>query len=493
MRKLLYLLILFVLFTGRVMLGRAISFSRPLNSLVPGKRIRITERIPETPYQNKSTQTFKINGITVVAPLYPAYSYGDLVRIEGELKSNPSSSIGSLLSPRSGTLVLIYPSISLIPNREQFTFPQGFGFFWLGRLVIQVHNRLVRVLGEVLPEPHASLLAGIVVGERATMPRVFHEALQNTGTLHIIAVSGTNITIVAGVMVGVLVRLFSRRKAMVFAVIGIWGYVVLAGFSASVVRAAIMGTVAFVAVILGRERDAGRALVGTAVAMLLWNPDYIVDVGWELSFAATAGIVWGREVVKRWLTELMAFFSYQTPLALQRIRSSVFAANFLIRNSVVPPDSGGLVSIRQMSDRDSGALRVLTARKNHPSAFERVESGFVDELSVVFSAYVATLPLLVYHFGQLSWTAPIANLLIAPVVPVVTIGGGIVAIGGLVLGSMLPVRMLAWGVWPFLEYLVRVVGWFGRMGAWQVRGLPWWGLVLMYGVMIVGYWKLKNA
>ena len=413
MRKICYIAIPCVILIGRVGLESYLQFSRSGSDLVPGKRIRITERIPETPRQSESTQTFKIKGITVVAPRYPAYSYGQQLQIEGEIKRSVSSSAGSLLRRGNDDLVLIYPNILVLAENEQNGFPQGKGFIRLGGLVVNMRKGLVGLFRKLLSEPHASLLAGIVVGERANMPPAFHEALKATGTMHIIAVSGMNISIVGGVLVELLVRFLSRRKAVVAAVIGIWFYAILAGLSAPVVRAAIMGNIAFLALILGRERDAKRALLITAGLMILWDLNYLVDIGWQLSFAATAGILWWQPVLKMYLR--------------------------------------------------------------------------IDELAVTLAAYAATMPLLVYHFGQLSWISPLPNLLIAPVVVVVTIGGGVVAILGWVpfLG-----KLTAWMIWPFLEYMVRVISWFGRFEAMNVSQMPIWGLAASYGLLLCLFWQL---
>ena len=137
------------------------------------------------------------------------------------------------------------------------------------------------------------------------MPDEFHRLLRDTGTLHVIAASGMNVTIVAAVLMMFLVKLFARRAAIILAILGIIFYCFLAGASPPVVRAAIMGTVAYVAGFLGRERDGLVILVGSAMLMLLVNPWYIFDIGWQLSFAATGGILWGYPLLQQSLGVLL--------------------------------------------------------------------------------------------------------------------------------------------------------------------------------------------
>src|SRR4030042_5052354 len=98
------------------------------------------------------------------------------------------------------------------------------------------------VINHLLPEPHAGLLAGMLFGTRATISQEFVQALTVTGTLHIIALSGMNISILAGLSIMTLLRFVSRRVASLLTVLIIVGFVWFVGVSPSVVRAAIMGS-----------------------------------------------------------------------------------------------------------------------------------------------------------------------------------------------------------------------------------------------------------
>jgi competence protein ComEC len=142
-----------------------------------------------------------------------------------------------------------------------------------------------------LPEPHASLLAGLTLGSKAGLPASFWETLKKTGTAHVVVASGMNVTLVAGFLIGILVILLPRKKAIPLALAGVWTYSLLSGFDAPIVRAAIMGSVTFIAQALGRLQAASRALFLSAALMLIIKPDWITDLGFILSFVATASLM----------------------------------------------------------------------------------------------------------------------------------------------------------------------------------------------------------
>jgi len=221
----------------------------------------------------------------------------------------------------------------------------------------------------VLPEPEAGLAAGIVIGLRDRVDRSVAADLTTAGLSHVVAISGWNIALV-GALVAAALRRWSRRRRTLATIAVIAGYTVLAGGGASVLRAALMA-----AVVLG-TREAGRpgraaAALGVAVwALLLVDPETVTDPGFALSVTATAGLLaWGGS-----LTE---------------------------------------------------ALR--------PRLPTRVPAWLCESLGVSLAAQAATLPIVLFAFGRVSFVAPLANLLVAPLVaPAMAVGAAAVAMGGLV-------------------------------------------------------------
>lgn len=144
-------------------------------------------------------------------------------------------------------------------------------------------------LARAVDEPAGGFLLGILLGERDTLSDSWQSAFQRTGTTHVLALSGYNISILIAVMVATLGR---RAAALGLAIALIMSFVLLVGPSASVVRAAAMGSFILVATVLGRPQAAVLGCVVTAAAMLLVNPWSLrYDLAFDLSFAATLGIL----------------------------------------------------------------------------------------------------------------------------------------------------------------------------------------------------------
>ncbi|MBB5957753.1 competence protein ComEC [Saccharothrix tamanrassetensis] len=145
--------------------------------------------------------------------------------------------------------------------------------------------------GTLDPEP-AGLLPALVVGDTSGLsPRVVDE-FRTAGLAHVLAVSGANLAILCGAVLLVLRLLrFGPRGRAAGAMAALVGFVVLAGPEPSVLRAAVMGAVALLALVLGRERSALPALAAGVVVLVLYDPQLAVDPGFGLSVVATAALV----------------------------------------------------------------------------------------------------------------------------------------------------------------------------------------------------------
>ena len=142
-----------------------------------------------------------------------------------------------------------------------------------------------------LPEPEASLAAGMLLGRQRTMPAALEEDLRRTGTTHLLVVSGQNIALLLGTAVGLLGAVVARRQAALIALALLPGYVVLTGAEPPVVRAAIMAVGIAIAAISGRRTPAWIYLAYAVALMLALRPLLIGDVAFQLSATATAGVL----------------------------------------------------------------------------------------------------------------------------------------------------------------------------------------------------------
>jgi competence protein ComEC len=253
----------------------------------------------------------------------------------------------------------------------------------------------------VLPEPHAGLLSGILFGTKASLTPELYDALVRTGTLHIIALSGTNITILTGFLIVLFTWLVPRKIASILTVFGIAGFVLFVGPSASLIRAAIMGTVSLIAVLLGKR---AWALGGWMIAgglMVAVKPGVITDLSFGLSMLSSLGIILFAKLPKE------AFRGFRFD-------------------------------------------RTVPKR-----AWREIWLFILAELRMTVSAQLLTLPLMVVSFRNISLVSPLANILIGWAVPVIMGLGLAVCILGFL---WLPVgQVVAWIAWLFLEYLVGVV------------------------------------
>ncbi|MEJ2347819.1 MAG: ComEC/Rec2 family competence protein [Patescibacteria group bacterium] len=238
-----------------------------------GDKVRITTRVSSEPIKYETSQGLTVAGLKTYLPKFPEINYGDNVVVEGVVDD------GKLEDPKL---------IDLKNNTGA---------------LYKIRNKIIEIYRKSLPEPHSSLIAGVTLGSKATLPQVFWEALKKTGTAHVVVASGMNITLVASFLIGALVLLFSRRKAVILALIGVWIYSFLSGFDAPIIRAAIMGSIAFIAQGLGRLYVATRALFLSAALMLIIKPDWLTDLGFILSFVSTTSLM----LFERKITNLIRF------------------------------------------------------------------------------------------------------------------------------------------------------------------------------------------
>lgn len=234
-----------------------------------GQRIRITTTVLSEP--------FKVAGLKILLPPYPEINYGDKVVIEGEVGE------GKL---KKAKLIKIEKSTGLFPN---------------------LRKNLVDFYQKVLPEPHSSLVGGITLGAKSSLPDDFWNSLKKTGTAHVVVASGMNVTMVTGFLVSFLSLILPRKRGVPLAIVGILAYVLLSGFDAPIIRAAVMGSLTFVAQEIGRVISASRILAFSALIMLIIWPDWIDDIGFILSFTATGSLLLFEKRIEKSLSAKFGF------------------------------------------------------------------------------------------------------------------------------------------------------------------------------------------
>jgi competence protein ComEC len=282
-------------------------------------------------------------------------------------------------------------------------------------LLYALRDRAFRTIQRIFPEPSASLLSGILLGMDSGIPRDLHDAFATTNTLHIIAISGFNISIIAGVLLKLARRVLSVSAATFVVIGGLAVYTLLVGANASVVRAAIMGSLSLLALYYHRHNDALNALGVSAFLMCLVDPWTLYDLGFQLSFLATLGLVLYGEALARW-------FETQVERILPK--------------SGHPPDEVQVSSQKTMR-------------------LKQIVGAVSDSLIVTLAAQITTTPLILFTFHRLSTVGLLTNLLILPAQPPLMILGGIATIGGMLFQPL--GQMVAWVAWSFLEWTIVIV------------------------------------
>lgn len=288
--------------------------------------------------------------VAATLPAFPALAAGDRVEVAGRLEPPPDDDPYGAYLRRSGVSgSLDARSLSLVAPAPA--------------TLQSARDAAGDALRVALPEPEAGLAAGILIGLRERVDRDLAAAFATAGVSHVVAISGWNIAIVAGI-VGAILR--GRPRRLVAIIVGgtIAAYVIAAGGSPSVVRAAVMASVVLLARETGRAGRAPAALAWAVVVLLLGDPGLIGDAGFRLSVLATAGLL-----------------GWANPLA--------------------------------------GWLGRMT--RGH------VPGWLIESLGISLAAQLATLPDVLATFGRLSIVAPVVNLLVVPLVPV-AMAGGVVAL-----------------------------------------------------------------
>jgi len=163
-------------------------------------------------------------------------------------------------------------------------------------------NALTASLKAILPQPHAAFVIGTLIGSRSGLPKSIRDDFARTSTSHITAVSGYNITLIAGIVGSVLAYFMRRSYAFWATVIVLIFFLTVTGAQASVVRATIMGLYALVARQFGRLPSPSHGLLLTAGIMVALEPRILAyDIGFQLSFLATAGIFYIVPIIEHWL------------------------------------------------------------------------------------------------------------------------------------------------------------------------------------------------
>lgn len=444
-----------ILFTGGAFCYQAASLEVDGNHVsryIDGKFYTIEGTVSRDPEEKEKSQALRLDGIAlgtdggriqlagaviVYLPPFPEYRYGDRISVTGKLLEPPvfdTFDWRAYLARDEVFATVLYPEVvSVMP---------GHGNPALS-LIYEWRQKLAAGIAAALPEPHASLAQGLALGIRSGISEDIERAFSVSGTAHLLAVSGQNLAIIAGVVLLATRGILGRRGYWYvwLSMAAVWAFAVLTGLAPPVVRAAVMASIFLLAELLGRQKSAAPALCLAAALMTAANPQLLWSASFQMSFGAMAGLIF-----------------------------------------LLPPFSA---LARRLADRFPG-------RKSNLYGIVHVTA---QGLAVSAAAMAGVLPLSAYYFGLVALAGGAATLAAAPALPLI-IFSSLLAGGAAVIHPAAAVPFAA-AAWLALSYLVGTVELFARVPALEtgtVSGavVAGWYLVLGAAALALARWQRRQ-
>ncbi len=368
--------------------------------------------------------------ILISADKYPEYHYLDKIKFTGKLKTPMVAedfNYKNYLMKDGIYSVMNFPKIELVGKQKANIFEKIYsGILW-------VKEKLRDSIYQNFLPPERMILEGIILGNNKTMTQDLRDKLSRTGLRYLTAISGVHVIILSNIIFTFLMffPFLKRQQALFLSVFLVWFYVALTGFTASGIRAAIMGSIFLLAQVFGKQNTSYKTITLAAAFMLLQNPMLLLyDVGFQLSYLASLGIIYIKPVFD----------------ILVKLNKVTWLAKFL------------------------------------------------DMVSVTLSAQIATLPIMVFNFGNIPLVGPITSILILPVMPLILIFGFLAGFAGIFWQALsnifaLPCQML-------LLYFIKILDIFSE--PWMsktINNVSWIWLAGYYLIIIfiVIFFRKKTA
>lgn len=391
-------------------------------------QIVLTGNVANEPDVRETIQKLKVkvkdSTILVTTNRYPEYKYLDEIKITGKLEAPgvfDGFNYGNYLLKDHIYSVMDFPKIEIVSQKHEYNV-----FSFLYEKILFLKQKIRESIQHNFLPPQSSILEGTILGDNGAMTSDLKNKLNITGLRHIIAVSGTHVVILSSLIMSLLLAMGLRRgQAFYVAIVFVCIYIVLTGLPPSGIRAGIMGGAYLLSQKLGRQAMGSRLIAIACSIMLLANPLLLFyDVGFQLSFLAVMGLIYLEPLIK--------------------------------------------VLIKKLTKRPEG----------YPA------ENLVGIVSTTFAAQIFTLPIMIYNFGNISFVAPITNLLVLPIVYWLMVFGFLASIAGIfsnILGWIISVPC-----WFLLTYFVKVIDFFFRPWAMKtIQNIHWIWLIILYLLIIL--------
>jgi competence protein ComEC len=341
-----------------------------------GQKVSLSGEIIDEPNIKENNQQLTLETkigedkteILLSTPLDIDYKYGDEINFTGTLKKpeNFTTDQGKVFDyinylRKDGIFyVMSYPKVEIV-SRGNGNFIQS--------VLFSAKEKFIEKMNFAITGTESLFMGGLILGEKASFSQALRQSFVNTGTIHIVALSGYNVTIVAEWIMKLFkqVPFLPKNFGIGMGILAIFLFIIMTGGSSTAIRAGIMATLALIARATGRNYDVARALILAAVSMIFLNPFILVyDVSFQLSILATIAVIFLAPRIEKyflWVPE-----------------------NFELR----------------------------------------------DIVSVTVAAYIFVFPFILYQMGNFSLVALPANVLILPFIPFTMMLGFLTGFVGLI-------------------------------------------------------------
>lgn len=260
-------------------------------------------------------------------------------------------------------------------------------------------------MNKLLNVDESALCIGILIGDREQISEEIEDNFKNSNLTHMLAVSGSHVTYIITAFASTLGKT-NKKFTKIFTIIFLIFFMALTGYTASVIRACIMGILVLLASILYRKSDTINNLGISAFIILLINPYTITDLGFLLSYGGTIGIVLLNKLISSWVISIM-----------HNIEKILFSQK--------KDKKTNRVSNKKISKLNISTIENKTI-KSREKIIKKISKYIIDSFSITLSANLIIIPIMAYSFSTFSFTFWISNILAAPIMEIVTIFGFLV-------------------------------------------------------------------
>jgi competence protein ComEC len=266
-------------------------------------------------------------------------------------------------------------------------------------LLYKLKNAFIKSINKVIPMPESDLANGLVLGIRGGFDQDTKQEFIETGTIHIIALSGYNVSIVASNVMKFFSLIFSQTISIIFGIIVIFLFIIMTGASTTAIRAGIMATIMLLGRMTGRNYIAGRALVIAGLLMVAYDPRVLTDMSFQLSFLATGGVLYLTPKVLNWFKFLPMRFGFREMIATT-VAATIAVLPILLY----------LTGILSLVSLPANALILLFIPTVMFFIFVTGILGFISPILAIPFGYISYLILLyvlsvIHYLGSLSFAS----------------------------------------------------------------------------------------